>query len=164
MLFELEELPKNESVTRTMTLGHREIPAFAGSVALEDIRATLDLRRRGKAFAVDYDVRATAETTCVRCDEPITIPLAEKATMAVRTEQPEASHILLGAGDMNVRFLGEPRLDLEHLVLEICELALPDYPRHQACEAEPEAASEEDDVAEAAPTSPFRVLSRFIDS
>jgi len=165
MLFRLDEIQHDEKVEKTVTRDRWEHSVVAGTVVLEDVDATLVLCRRGKqAYEVAYRVSAGAEMTCGRCGDDLETRVSEEGTIAVTDRQPEASHVVLSSGDMDIRFLAEPELDLEHLVLEICELGLPDYPRHESCHGADHAdAGAESDETEVASSSPFQVLSEYLE-
>ena len=165
MVFRLDEIEQNQKVEKAVAIDRHVIDAFAVEITLADVSAELTLSRRGKqAYEVTYRVSADAGMTCVRCGEPLSARVAEDGVIAVTDRQPDESHVVLSAAEMEVRFLAEPELDLDHLVLEICELGLPDYPKHDSCHgADLADAGAEHGEAEVAPPSPFQALSRFLD-
>jgi uncharacterized metal-binding protein YceD (DUF177 family) len=163
MLFRLDEIDQHQKVDKAITMDRREIRANAGPTVLTDVTAALQLSRRSKrSHEVAYRVTAHAEMGCVRCGEALTINVAESGSLAVTDQQPEESHVILSGGEMETRFLADPELDLEHLVLEICELSLPDYPKHEnGCGST--LADAERDETEVASSSPFQVLSQYLE-
>ena len=81
-------------------------------------------------FAMKYRFQAQVSMECVRCGGPMTQDVSGEDWLALRTQHPDASHVVLSDSNMNVRFLPEPVFELDAFVIEMIDLALPEYPRH----------------------------------
>ncbi len=160
MLFRLEEVQPGKTVTREIALEEASIEMLSGKAVFTNIQGEFKCQCDPMGYVIHYRATAHVTTPCIRCGETLEKDIVASDWVSLRTSQPEDSHIVLGDAEMNVRFIPNQTLDMNAFALEVVELELADYPRHEegdpACKAiAPEVVEEK--------SSPFNVLSKFLD-
>ena len=81
----------------------------------------------GDGFLVDGDIEATGELVCTRCLQPVAWQGRDRFSVSLRVEDERANddELELADDDLDVIFLDDPVLDLEHLAAEQVMLNLP---------------------------------------
>jgi uncharacterized metal-binding protein YceD (DUF177 family) len=143
-----------------VSLDRNEIETANGPVALEKVTAELRFRTDPLGYVVKYEIRAEALTDCVRCAEPLRMPLRLVDEVSLRVKQPQDNHIVLNNSEMNVRFITDTRFDMNTFIEEAIELELPPYPRHAEGDAHCNESGADEGQQEG---SPFSVLSKLLD-
>jgi len=162
MLFHLDTLQTKKTITREISLEREEIGTNAGDTVLEDIHADLRFRIDPLGYVVHYQVSARATLPCSRCGEGISQQVEGKDWVSLRTFQPQESHVNLDDAEMNVRFIASPEIDLIEFIVEVIELELPTYPRHDDADPKCNAACKALQQTPQKPASPFSKLSRYL--
>lgn len=162
MLFKLDVIQSTQATAKPVALQNQTLENVSGGALVRECTGELRLRRDSLGFTVHYDLKGSVVVSCNRCGEEMTLDVDEGHWVSLRIRQPDENHLVLNQGDMNVRFLATPELDLDQFVLETLEILLPDYPRHEdgnsACIAAYEAEGTQEDKA-----SPFDVLSKYLE-
>ena len=105
--------------------------AEAGVGLVEPLQVSLTVRApEYRPATVTGSIRGVLQVACQRCLEPMSFPI----DLAVDWEvvSPESDEPL---GDAEPLLAEDDRLQLIDAVTDECLLAVPDYPRHEACEA-----------------------------
>ena len=161
MLFRLDQIHPGKTVRKDLELNDESLKTLAGTVTVSSVAAQLKFRTDPQGYVMHYDVTANAEPACIRCGEMAPTKIEASDWISLRTQQPEDATVVLNDSEMNVRFIYEPALDLREFVLELIELELPSYPRHQ--EEDPNCQDVETSHEDEDNSSPFQVLSKFLD-
>jgi len=139
-------------------------PAFPIEVATGQLKTTIEDHRDG--YLLSYQIEAKVQAPCSSCGELLDFVVSSQGRLGLSLVQPEEGHVVLKPSDLDVRFLEEPQLDLQHFFDEQVELEIPQFPRHgdeDACQRhyseilETEKKTDEE-------SSPFSVLSSLLES
>jgi len=161
MHFHLDELQTGKEVQHELNLEREEIQTRSGVIIVQNLKAQLRFRMDPLGYVVKYTVRADAQCDCTRCGQSLQLEVDTEDWLALRVQQPEENLILLDNSEMNVRFIADKNVDLQSLVLEAVDLALPSFPRHE--DDSSECLSEEAATGSEEPkSSPFDVLSKYL--
>ena len=163
MLFNLGDIQPDKPVVREVDIESQTFESVSGPVQLRDIHAELRFRLDPMGYLVRYNVNARAETDCVRCGQNLTREISVSDLVSLRTKQPEPGHVILSNSEMNVRFLTELKLDLDTFVVELTELEIPAYPRHEEDDAACKGYDADDQETQTKEASPFQALSKLLD-
>ena len=160
MLFRLDEVKLGKVVHKDVNLDRNEIATAIGPVILEKVTAELRFRTDPLGYVVKYEIRAEALTDCVRCADPLRMPMRLVDEVSLRVKQPEDNHIVLNNSEMNVRFITDTLFDMNTFIEDAIELELPPYPRHAEGDARCMKSGAEKGQQKG---SPFSVLSELLD-
>lgn len=165
MHFRLDELQKGKEVTREIDLEREEIRVSSGMAVVQNLLAQLKFRIDPLGYVVKYHVRATVHCDCIRCAGDLQLEMDITDWISLRVRQPEEGHLLLDNSELNVRFITDIQFDMKHFALEVVELEIPSFPRHDENAPECLAVNLEDETTleEEKKASPFNVLSDLID-
>lgn len=106
---------------------------------------------------LELSFSATVHPACVRCLEPVAVPVADTRRYRLVDSEEEAERLDPEDDEYDV-LAGGPRFDLDALIEDEAILALPPMPRHERCE--PARPFESDAPAGEERESPFAALRR----
>ena len=164
MLFNLEEIQPGKPIDQEMHLEGEVMKTVSGEAVLDQITARIRFQTDPLGYVIHYDVNATTHMPCIRCAEDLDVKVDLSDWISLRVKQPGEGHLVLDDAEMNVRFITSPRFDIKAFILEVIELELPGYPRHEDGETRciiPVEGSEAE-VEEKKP-SPFDALSKLLE-
>lgn len=107
---------------------------------------------------LELSFSATLQPACVRCLEPVAVPVADKRRYRLVDNEEEAERLDPEDDDYDV-LAGGPRFDLDALIEDEAILALPPMPRHERCE--PQRALEDEPTGAEEAERPFAALKRL---
>ena len=164
MLFNLNDIETGKTVEKECHFPTSAIEAVAGPVQLRAVRATLRFRRDPLGFVVHYRIHANAGLACVRCGGTFWQDVTSEDWVSLRQQHPQGDHVILADAEMNVRFITSLSFDIARFVEENLELDLPAYPRHREDDPACLASGPRVDPHRRATSSPFAVLSKYLDT
>lgn len=99
-------------------------------VSASDLELAGSVERAGSGYLLQGDLRGTAQLQCVRCLVEFPLALQERIELVLLPDgsAPREDETRLGRGDLEVRFYGEPMIDLAELAAEQVLLAAPVKP------------------------------------
>ena len=108
-------------------------------------------------------MQSTVTLRCVRCLEPVALPLSEQRSYRLVSNEQQALQEDADDDDYDV-LVASRRFDLSTLIEDEMIMALPPVPRHEHCQAPAAVVASPSSVgsatqAEPAPEHPFAVLS-----
>ena len=83
---------------------------------------------------LELSFSATLQPACVRCLEPVAVPVADTRRYRLVDTEDDAERLDPDDDDYDV-LAGGPRFDLDALIEDEAILALPPMPRHEHCES-----------------------------
>jgi uncharacterized protein len=112
---------------------------------------------------LELDLQSTVTLRCVRCLEPVALPLSEQRSYRLVSSEQQAAQEDADDDDYDV-LVASRRFDLATLIEDEMIMALPPVPRHEHCQGPAAVAASPSSVgsatqAEPAPEHPFAVLS-----
>ena len=131
------------------------LAARFGLLMLDDLTASLDVRREAAGIRVAGSVSARGSQPCVATADPVPFLIAENLSLLFTESQPEGSEIELSDDDFDVEPLAGDTIDLGEIAAQAFGLALDPYPR--SASPAPGVISEAEARAAA---SPFAALKR----
>lgn len=164
MIVQLDQIDRDHPLTGTLTAVGRKVPMECQEVTLSAMSLEYAIETADSGFLLRYSVAGEAAAVCESCGGELRIPMQESRKVLLRTKPPTGGHQVLECNDLDTIFLDGPNLDLESLLLEAVELALPSFPRHQdgsQCSLPPEFLDDGRHEASQA-GSPFQSLSSLL--
>ncbi len=107
---------------------------------------------------LELSFSATLQPACVRCLEPVSVPVADTRRYRLVDTEDDAERLDPDDDEYDV-LVGGPRFDLDALIEDEAILALPPMPRHEHCE--PVRPFEDEAPAAEEREKPFAALQRL---
>lgn len=161
MLVNLAEIESKKPIHRDFEADVLEVQTVTEKVKVENVRGSFRIQVDPLGFLVKFQLEGQAHLTCIRSGEAFVQPINIEDWISLRTQAPQDQHLILGNSELNVRFIEDLTFDVDRFVAEVFELELPAYPRRED-DAEDEDISVTE-TSEPSTTSPFNVLSKFLD-
>jgi uncharacterized metal-binding protein YceD (DUF177 family) len=161
MLVNLAEIESKKPIHREFVADVIEVQTVTEQVKVEKVRGKFRIQVDPLGYLVKFQLSGQAHLTCIRSGEPFIHPIQLEDWISLRTQAPDDHNVILGDSELNVRFIEDLKFEVDRFVAEVLELELPAYPRRDSDDEEEETA--ETEASEPSSTSPFSVLSKFLD-
>jgi uncharacterized protein len=113
----------------------------------------------GRHRLLGLSLQTTVAMRCVRCLEPVAVPVAMQRDYRLVTSEGQAVREDPDDDDFDI-LVASPRFDVAELIEDEMVMALPFAPRHDDCQPPPVPAGEPEPLDEPAP-NPFAALQRL---
>lgn len=131
------------------------LAARFGLLALDNLTASLEIRREAAGIRVTGSVTAKGAQPCVASAEPVPFRVKETIALLLTDAAPDGGEIELGSADLDVEVLDGDVIDAGEIAAQAFALGLDPYPRLPGTVA---GILSEDEAVQA--RSPFAVLKK----
>lgn len=165
MIFDLNKIERGKPTQLQLNIPQHEMGDPSCPFQVEEGSLAVSIQEHPGGFFMKFEIRAQVQAPCSSCGQPMEFKVDSNGGVDLQLEQPQAHHVILKPGEMDIRFLKDPELDLIRFFDEQVEFELPQFPKHPDevnCLEKilPELSLDEEKNTE---SSPFSVLSSMLE-